>query len=316
MEIIVDNRLFIIGLTELFRSEMKVYEAGTLLPIAQAVCQALAVEPAQVPVEGYYYESEELTHFFKLVRALQRTPMPSAVPKPVLDGIHALRKALHSPAMGRVAESSNVLHLNSSPFTQALETTDQWVMQAIADASQKFVRDDDAGLVAVACASGDPVAICATRETMALTEMVCMASPEEPEVPHFIWQVTAAVEDVAKRFVSALQEATAIMLPPPAPEAAETYAMAARDAYLDGRCILVGQQPPSIGPLYHWYIDAWAGAPKVIDFWSNSMWTTEKLRDLPVEKRPTAGATLEMPEPQFIAIPKTWLTCFLDNFRK
>jgi hypothetical protein len=49
----VDNRTFLLGLDELYRSAMKAREGTELLGCAEQVVNALGVVPAEVPVEGY-----------------------------------------------------------------------------------------------------------------------------------------------------------------------------------------------------------------------------------------------------------------------
>jgi hypothetical protein len=68
---VVDNRVFLLGLDKLYRDAMKQHERGELLNCARRVATALHVKPADVPVEGYYTEDEQLTEYFRLVRALQ-----------------------------------------------------------------------------------------------------------------------------------------------------------------------------------------------------------------------------------------------------
>lgn len=293
MDIIVGDRLFVVGLCELFRQEMKVYEATTLLPLAETACRAFGLSPAPVPVEGYYSESQELSRFFRLVRALQVTELRSASPGSAHESVRRLRGVFYSPAMGRAEENGRVLPRNSSPFGEALRTTADWSVEGLSLRSQRLVRDDDAGLVAVASATGDAVAICVARESVALTAEVELA---EVETPRFTWAVSPRVAEIAGRFVSALAEVTGLVLPAARPSSAGIYGQAARDADLINRCILVGERPDVAYPLYHWYIEASKGEPRVKDFWSTALWTTHSLRRLPANKKPIAGGQLGAPD--------------------
>src|SRR5262245_10918203 len=83
---VVDNRIFLLGLDELYRDAMKRHERGELLLCARRVAAALEVAPAAVPVEGYYAEDQQLTEYFLLMRALQevseeRTQVVAALPE-------------------------------------------------------------------------------------------------------------------------------------------------------------------------------------------------------------------------------------------
>ena len=68
---VVDNRVFILGLDDLYRDPMNGFESQTLLPCAQALAKTLHVQPAHVPIEGYYHETPELEEYFRLMRSLQ-----------------------------------------------------------------------------------------------------------------------------------------------------------------------------------------------------------------------------------------------------
>lgn len=69
--LVVNNRVFLLGLDELYRESMKTHERHELLICARETADALSVAPADVPIEGYYTEDEDLTEYFRLVRALQ-----------------------------------------------------------------------------------------------------------------------------------------------------------------------------------------------------------------------------------------------------
>src|SRR5262245_53169194 len=71
---VVDNRVFLLGLDELYREKMKLHERSELLDAARSTCGALVVEPHSGPVEGYYSEDECLTEYFQRMRALQDVP--------------------------------------------------------------------------------------------------------------------------------------------------------------------------------------------------------------------------------------------------
>jgi hypothetical protein len=60
--LVVDNRVFLLGLDELYRESMKTHERSELLICARETADALSVAPADVPIEGYYTEDEALTN--------------------------------------------------------------------------------------------------------------------------------------------------------------------------------------------------------------------------------------------------------------
>ena len=54
---IVTNRVFVLGLDELYRQAMKRHECTELLQCAEEVASVLSLAPGNVPVEGDYTES-------------------------------------------------------------------------------------------------------------------------------------------------------------------------------------------------------------------------------------------------------------------
>lgn len=293
MQTVVDNRLFVVGLSELFRQEMKIYEVQVLLPLAEEACNALRLPPADVPIEGYYYESDALAKFFRLIRALQQKEIKDVSGFSDLKAFEKLRRVLCSPAMGRVENFDQLLPQTTSPFGESLRFLSDWSIDALSKQARKFVRQDDAGLLAVASATGDPMALCIARESSALLSCVEMAALETPD---YAWHVSEDVSKVAHRFVSALAESTGILLPEPKASSARIYGQAAEGADLYGRCILVGQQIGNPYPYYHWYIDSNETGLVVKDFRSSAIWTTETLRRIPADRRPKSGAEVGAPE--------------------
>lgn len=292
MEIIVDNRLFVIGLCELYRQKMKEYEAAVLLPLAASACEKLNIQAADCEIEGYYSENDELIRFFKLIRSLQNTESLDVLPAVELEEIRLLRKALNSPAMGRRIESSKILPRTSSPFGQAMSDLSEWSIDGLSHMAKQMVTDTDSGLIAVASATGDPVAIGVARESQALMADLEMA---EVDIPTYNWDVSSDVRLIAEKFISSLAETTGILLPVPDAVSAEIYGQAAAEAEISGRCTLLGEQSGNPFPYYHWYIDSLDNRLVVKDFWSSHVWTTDALRSTPVTKRPILGSCVGAP---------------------
>src|SRR5688572_21285690 len=55
-ERVVDDRIFLRGLHELYRTGIKPHERRELLPAARSVAAKLNVRQSDIPVEGYYAE--------------------------------------------------------------------------------------------------------------------------------------------------------------------------------------------------------------------------------------------------------------------
>src|SRR5690349_8990226 len=64
---VVNNRVFLLGLDELYREAMKRHERDELRRCARETASSLSVDPADVPIEGYYSEDERLTEYFRIV---------------------------------------------------------------------------------------------------------------------------------------------------------------------------------------------------------------------------------------------------------
>ena len=101
---IVTNQVFLLGLDELYRTAMKRHESAELLECARNVASTLGVAPADVPIEGYYTESSELTEYFQLVRSLQDQPIDRETELPESE-----------PYSRLVAVTSCLLYTSPSP---------------------------------------------------------------------------------------------------------------------------------------------------------------------------------------------------------
>lgn len=280
----VDDRLFTLGLTELFRGEMKRHETENLLPLAIAVCREIAIDPSDAPIEGYYDETPELREFFRRVRALQDT-RATVVLTPVAG--HALKRlsaTLNSPALGHVVDDGHLLARNTQVLGEALRISLRWSIDELVLKAASMVRKDDCDLVAVAATTGDALCLLVARESLALS--ADMEWAEQDDEPEYRWAVSEAVAAVAMRFVGALRQSTGIALPTPDRSNALRYGRAGTGVDLAGRCILLGRRSGTGDVYYHWYVDAAGGTPVVRDFWSAAVWSTQAVRCLPTGRQP------------------------------
>ncbi|HEY5668373.1 MAG TPA: hypothetical protein VIS10_00165, partial [Anaerolineales bacterium] len=105
----VNNREFVLGLDKLYRDAMKGFEENKLLPCAEKVATTLDVQPAQVPIEGYYTESRALTRYFRLMRALQEVNMDKENAVKHLSEFQLLWDVTSSPLYGRPQQNNKLL---------------------------------------------------------------------------------------------------------------------------------------------------------------------------------------------------------------
>lgn len=275
---VVDNRAFLLGLDQFYRDAIRVHEGGELLDCARRVAGALGIGPADVPVEGYYTETPELTEYFRLVRALQATGASSAGRVEGMPEFQRLRDVATSRLYGVPHDSDALLPQPWDAMTFAARaTTSGWrialLMSAAYDAA---VREGDISLVGLAARSRDPIVLTALRESVVLYSLVFLADAGGgPEKPRFVWEVDEQISEAAKRFVDLFQQIFGDELPAPVPKNAMSYWSAARTTIL-GRCARLGIED-SRGTLehYHWAIRE--GGETRLDtheFWRSEICTT------------------------------------------
>lgn len=278
---VVTNRVFLLGLDDLYREAMKRHESTELLRCAQETASALAVAPADVPIEGYYTETPELTEYFRLVRALQGVPLDRELELKNVAGYWRLKEVAGAPLFGAPAYRFYLLSFGMDVLSAALEETfpDWNVPQLTLRAYQRAIASEDFSLVALGALSQDSIVLAALRESVVLYAFAVggCGSASEPE---YVWNVDPIIEQRAKQFVSTFNELFDDSLPEPTAANARTYWMASGEWKIVGRCVRIGFDD-SIKPVrhYHWAIDRNKRFEiGVRDFWDTEFWTTARYR--------------------------------------
>ena len=275
---VVGNRVFLLGLDCLYRDAMKGHEVGELLPCARRVAQALGVHPADVPLEGYYGESPELTEYFYLVRALQEV---RETEKPVVASLAEFGRLLEvvsSPIFGRSISEEKLLPAGQDPLSQALEDSKpDWKTESLVTLAGRIAEErDDYSLVGLAARSRDAVVLSATRESVVLYARVIVGSARRK--PRYSWEVDKDLSEAAARFVETFNRLFGDQLPAPGKRHAEAYWHACRRNEVLGRCVRIGSDD-SKKPVVHYH---WAVCQEedltVHEFWHPEIWTTERYR--------------------------------------
>ncbi len=278
---VVDNRVFLLGLDELYRESMKAHERDELLICARAIAAALSVEPADVPIEGYYTEDEALTEYFRLVRALQGVSSDRSLEIPDLDALQRLQQVTTSRIFGK-ASGSGLLPGGKDALTHGMERAlPNWSIATLTQAAYEYaLSSDDYSLVALAALSRDSVVLAALRESVVLYA-ICMAGcSAEPVQYEYVWAVDDVIQSRAVHFVQEFNQLFHESLPLPTAENAEIFWKAADESRLVGRCVRIGFDEVS-QPIqhYHWAIDYDENYNLIVkDFWDGELWTTARYR--------------------------------------
>lgn len=273
---VVDNRVFLLGLDDLYREAMKNHERTELLQCARETAQVLAASPADVPIEGYYSEDADLTEYFRLMRALQQ--VPASREREVLDrdSFRRLKQVMQSGLYGPPHDGGSLLPAGEDPLSVALKDTfPKWSVDNLTAAAYDCAASsDDFSLVALAALSKDSVVLAALRETCVLYALAVGGSAYWETV----WEVDEVIQQRAQRFVQTFNDLFDEALPIPGPENAREYWNACKEWKILGRCVRIGFDD-SIQPTrhYHWAIDHGTDHKLVVKgFWDTDIWTTER----------------------------------------
>lgn len=284
IERVVDNRVFLLGLDDLYRERMKRHESTELLACARAVAAKLGVAPADVPIEGYYTETKGLTEYFRLLRGLQAIDRKYDARVSSTREFQRLLSVASAPLYGRPVEDGRLLPVCRDPLAQAMldiatETdVSRWTLDNLLEVAHRVaIQSDDFSLVGLASVARDRVMLAALRESVALYDERSRLSrePAHPPIPVYVWRVSDELTRRGARFVVSFNELFDDDLPEPVAENADLFFEAADKKNIIGRCICIGEttQPERF---YHWGIRRGAdGEATVEEFWDTKLWTTE-----------------------------------------
>jgi hypothetical protein len=278
VERVVDDRLFLLGLDELYRTGIKLHERTELLEGARTLAQALEITPAGVPVEGYYSEDEQLREYFRLMRALQQVDASARPRVASMRDFQRLLQVTSSPLFGEAIFDGKLFPAGRDPLSRALLETTEWSIGTLTMLAHRFVNEsDDYSLVGLACLTRDAVVLTALRESVVLH--AAAVTMGVGSLPLYVWRVSPEVAKRAERFVTTFNALFREELPAPTAEHADYYGAAGLKANISGRCVRIGQMPGAPAKFYHWAI--YPDAEKQLnaqEFWHNEVWTTERYR--------------------------------------
>ena len=281
---VVDNRVFLLGLDKLYRDAMMQHERGELLGCARRVAETLRTKPADVPVEGYYADDEQLTEYFRLVRALQGVSEGARSAVDSLPEFQRLLAVTAAPLYGRAQHNGNLLPAGRDALSQALLDTRPWTAPGLtAAAYTAALKTDDISLVGLAARVRDAVVLTATRESVVLYAEIMVGSAlgmRWHPIPRYVWNVDDDLARHARRFIETFKELFGDELPPPDPAQAERYWLAYDGNVILGRCVRIGYETAVAPTLYyHWGISRTPDGELVVEeFWDSEVWTTTRYR--------------------------------------
>jgi hypothetical protein len=277
IERVVDNRVMILGLADLYRAAIKAREHTQLLPAARAVAARLGVTPDPVPPEGHYSHDEKLTEYFRLVRALQHTSSHENA-RPEMAEFALLEEVFSSPLFGASFAKGTLLPFGMDPVAFVMLNNVERSAQTVMDLAVKVAQQtDDFSLVGMACLARDPVTIVALRDPVRIPYEGSTFG--NPPIPTYAWQVDAEIAERAERFIATFLALFGEELPEPTAENADLYgASFYEQSGFVGRCVRISLTESSKGH-YYWGIFAGDdGKPRIHEFWSHEPWDTDRYR--------------------------------------
>lgn len=281
----IDNRVFILGLDELYRNAMKRFESKYLLPRARVIANILQVEPADVPIEGYYHETPELREYFRLIRSLQDVDENRETEVKDTREFQQFWDVFNSPLFGRPQRKKKLFPVGRDPLSQALLDADWNVERLVRAAYHAALEYDDISLVGLAARIQDAVTLTAVRESAVLyAEVMSLGLPVDYEYLNYEWIVDDELATAANRFINIFNNFVPGALPlADSANAARFYKGYSKNDVM-GRCVRIGKTPDETHH-YHWAIVVEQISPEGIalgvdEFWSTHIWTTEKYREV------------------------------------
>ncbi len=278
----VDNRVLILALDYLYRESMKQFEKEVLLGKSRILVNKLSLSLIDIPIEGYYYESDELKEYFLKIRTLQNCPAERKYEVEGLESYQMLSRIMSSEIYGKGNEDGFFPRRLDSLF-YALDSIpiNEWSVKTITEKAQSIaIKNDDISLVGIAASINDSVVLTALRESVALYAMVALGCAEVPPKMVYQWNVDSALQIKVDRFIRIFNELTASNIKNACSENVEYFYKAFEDNEIIGRCIRIGIDDSTTPEKnYHWAITHDARGLVVDDFWSKELWTTERYQD-------------------------------------
>lgn len=275
----INNRNLILALDYLYRENMKFFEVKKLLPAATKLVELLSLSVADVPVEGYYVENEDLTEYFLKVKTLQNCKNGEERRVENEDSYKILSKTLSSEIFGYGQKSGFFPQRLDSLYYALMDIpVDNWKVLTLTEAAYKFSdKNNDISLVGIAASLRDSVVLTALRESVALYGAVVAGCAMEQPTIRYKWNVDPELENKVNQFIDKFNLLTGSSVKNAKSDNVEYFYEAFEENEIAGRCIFIGFDDRK-DPIenYHWAIKYSQTGFFVDDFWSGEIWTTQR----------------------------------------
>jgi hypothetical protein len=278
----LDNRALVLALDYLYREDMKIFEVEALLVESRRLLNQLSLPIVDIPIEGYYHESDDLREYFLNVRTLQQCSVDRKQEVENSDAYQLISKTLSSEIFGS-GKNDGFLPQRLDPLFYALQSIPvrSWSVESITSKAHSIsIGCDDISLVGIAASINDPVVLTALRESVALYGAIAVGCAMMSPKVVFKWDVSEVLQSKVNRFIKTFNELTSSTIKEASPENVEYFYDAFEENEILGRCIYIGCDDTK-EPMerYHWAIKPEAGRVVVDDFWSEDLWTTERYQN-------------------------------------
>ena len=284
IEYVVNDFVLILSLDSFYRDCMKKYEAEDLLPLVKNIFEELKISPGEFPVEGYYYETDELKSYFNHVKTLQTLEQESIKCKEKIynmSGYKKLTELFCSGLYGIYEYEGFLLPAVRDPIYYSLKSLQQpekWNAENILNEAYTIIKDtEDTTIVGLGILLKNPVIVTALKESVVLYNDILPTGELDHRIKYiykYIWNVSKEIENLANKIIEIFNGICPYRIPIAVAENAKKYYNNFSSNPIKIRCVKIGYDNLS-QKYYHWAINNVNYNYKFVDFWDTKLWTTE-----------------------------------------
>jgi hypothetical protein len=266
---------------------MKKYETKYLLPLVIELFKKLAITQKEYPIEGYYYESEELKNYFNYIKTFQQVSIKYKKDIQNMLGYKKLTELYCSGLYGKYEYKNNILPQIKDPIYYALESlsVENWNVKNIINEAFTIINDiGNTTIIGLGIALKNPVIVTALRESVVLyPDFYCTGVPDFTikYINKYIWNVSKEIENLANTIIETFNGICKYKIPKAIEKNAKIYFEEFSSNPINLRCVRIGYDDFS-GKNYHWAIKNQkylTSNYKFIEFWDKNLWTTENAKN-------------------------------------